>query len=160
MWRFDDPYCLVLIHRNTEIDHSGVFSDVRAVLASVGCPDEDLEKLPLNNAMKTASSRDAGVHTTRFELDSGYVEMGSRLGEGGIGSVEPVRLVLNAVDTSQFERAQGTLHFDAEEHGTSRRIVVQVLGSEARLRIFAQCKREDIYQIVERLWAYNTGEAN
>ena len=51
--------------------------------------------------------------------------------------------------------AQGVLHFAAEEHGVSRRIAVQIYGSEARVRIWAQCKREDVRQILTYLWDYN-----
>jgi hypothetical protein len=82
--------------------------------------------------------------------------MASTLAEGGIESVEPVRLVLQSVDTAQFDRAQGMLHFAAEEHGISRRVAVQVFGSEARLRIWAQCKRDDVFQLLSLLWGYNS----
>jgi hypothetical protein len=156
-WRFDNPYCAILIHRNTEIDHEAVFAEVRRALKAIGCPDEPLARIRLSEAVKSAAMKAKGVHTTRFELDEGYVEMGSLLAEGGIEMVEPVRLALHAVDTSQFDRAQGMLHFAAEEHGVSRRIAVQVYGSEARLRIWAQCKREDVSQILQLLWDYNKG---
>ena len=154
-WRFDDPYCAILIHRNTEIDHDEVFAEVRATLKAIGAPDTPSVRIQLSQAMKIAAAKGKGVHSTRFELDSGYVEMASTLPEGGIDAVEPVRLVLHSVDASQFDRAQGMLHFAAEEHGMSRRIAVQVYGSEGRLRIWAQCKREDVFQILAYLWGYN-----
>ncbi|MCA1494172.1 hypothetical protein I6F11_25035 [Ensifer sp. NBAIM29] len=154
-WRFSEPYCAILIHRNTEIDHNEVFSDIRAALAAIGCPDAPFVRIPLSQAVKVAATKDKGVHSTRFELDSGYVEMASTLPEGGIESVEPVRVVLQTVDTTQFDRAQGMLHFAAEEYGMSRRIAVQVYGSEARVRIWAQCKRDDVFQILKLLWSYN-----
>jgi hypothetical protein len=156
-WRFADSYCAILIHRNTEIDHDAVFGDIRAALAAIGCPDAALEPIPLSEAVKGAAAKDKGVHSTRFELDGGYVEMASTLPEGGIESVEPVRLVLKSVDTSQFDRAQGMLHFAADQHGVSRRIAVQIYGSEGRIRIWAQCKREDVWQILKFLWDYNSG---
>lgn len=155
-WRFADPYSAILIHRNTEIDHDAVFVDVRAALAAIGCPDLPFVRIQLSEAVKVAATKGKGVHSTRFELDSGYVEMASTLPDGGIESVEPVRLVLETVDTTQFDRAQGMLHFAIEEHGVSRQIAVQVYGSEARLRVWAQCKREDVYQILGTLWSYNS----
>jgi len=154
-WNFGDPYCAVLIHRNTEIDHGQVFQDVRAVLSAIGCPDVPFLRIPLNRAVKVAATTSKGTHSARFELDAGYVEVASTLAEGGIDAVEPVRMVLHNVDTSTFDRAQGMLHFAAEEDGTSRRLAVQVYGSEARLRIWAQCKREDVSQILKLLWGYN-----
>lgn len=156
-WRFADAYCAILIHRNTEIDHEEVFANIRAALTAIGCPDAPLERIPLSEAVKGAAAKDKGVHSTRFELDGGYVEMASTLPEGGIESVEPVRLVLKSVDTSQFDRAQGMLHFAADQHGVSRRIAVQIYGSEGRIRIWAQCKREDVWQILKFLWDYNSG---
>ncbi|MER8583356.1 hypothetical protein NKG95_32545 [Mesorhizobium sp. M1423] len=155
-WRFGDPYCAILIHRNTEIDHDAVFADICAALAAIGCSDVPFTRIPLSQAVKVAATKDKGLHSTRFELDSGYVEMASTLPEGGIESVEPVRVVLHAVDASQFDRALGMLHFAAEEHGMSRRIAVQVYGAEARLRIWAQCKRADVFQILKVLWGYNS----
>jgi len=156
-WRFADSYCAILIHRNTEIDHDDVFADIRSALTAIGCPDVAFKRIPLNEAVKGAAANDKGVHSTRFELDGGYVEMASTLPEGGIESVEPVRLVLKSVDTSQFDRAQGMLHFAADQHGVSRRIAVQIYGSEGRIRIWAQCKREDVWQILKFLWDYNSG---
>jgi hypothetical protein len=154
-WRFGDAYCAILIHRNPEIDHGAVFGDIRAALAEIGCPDVPFVLIPLSQAVKMAATKGKGVHSTRFELDSGYVEMASTLPDGGIESVEPVRVVLQTVDANQFDRAQGMLHFAAEEHEVSRRIAVQVYGSEARLRIWAQCKRDDVFQILSLLWAFN-----
>jgi hypothetical protein len=156
VWNFNDPYCAILIHRNTEIDHREVFEEVRAVLSAIGCPDAPFVRISLNQAVKVAATKSKGAHSARFELDAGYVEVASTLAEGGIDSVEPVRVVLNNVDTKTFDRAQGMLHFAAEEDGTSRRLAVQVYGSEARLRIWAQCKREDVSQILKLLWGYNS----
>ncbi|QCG68118.1 hypothetical protein [Pseudomonas veronii] len=154
-WRLGDRYCAILIHRNPDIDHDAVLVDIHAALVAIGCPDVPFVRIQLTQAVKVAATKDRIVHSTRFGLDNGYVEMASTLPEGGIESVEAVRVVLQAVDTSQFDRAQGMLHFAAEEHGMSRRIAVQVYGSEARLRIWAQCKREDVFKIVELLWDYN-----
>lgn len=155
-WRAGEPYAAILIHRNPDIDHKAVFAEVRATLAAFGCADTAPAPIPLSQAVKVAAAQGRGVHSTRFELDGGYVELASTLAEGGIEAVEPVRVVLQAVDTGQFDRAQGMLHFAAEEHGTSRRIAVQVYGREGRLRIWAQCKREDIVRILELLWGYNS----
>lgn len=155
-WNFGDRYSAILIHRNTEIDHDQVFKDMRAVLTSIGCPDAAFVRIPLSQAVKNAATKGKGTHSARFELDAGYVEVASTLAEGGIDAVEPVRIVLQNVDTSKFDRAQGMLHFATDDDGTSQRVAVQVYGSEARLRICAQCKREDVSQILKLLWGYNS----
>ncbi|WP_437880086.1 hypothetical protein [Pseudomonas sp. LRF_L74] len=154
-WRFAEPYCAVLIHRNPDIEHKAVFSEVRGTLKKLGCPAAASVPIPLNQAVKVAAMQGKGVHSTRFELESGYVEMASTLPEGAIDAVEPVRVVLQSVDPDQFDRAQGMLLFSVEGHGTSRPLAVQVHGHEGRLRILAQCKREDVLRIVELLWGYN-----
>lgn len=155
-WRFDSPYCVILIHRNTEIDHDEVFAKIAATLADFGCPHVPFARISMSEAVKRAAREHSSVHSTRFETDGGFVEMASTLPEGGIGTVEPVRLVLHSVDSAQFARAQGMLHFIAEEHGVSRKIAVQVYGEDARLRIWAQCKRDDVFQILSMLWAFNS----
>ena len=154
-WRFDSPYCVILIHRNTEIDHGEVFAQITATLADFGCPHVPFDRISMSEAVKRAAREHSSVHSTRFETDGGFVEMASTLAEGGIDTVEPVRLVLHSVDSAQFARAQGMLHFIAEEHGVSRKIAVQVYGEEARLRIWAQCKRDDVFQILSMLWDFN-----
>lgn len=65
-------------------------------------------------------------------------------------------MVLQAVDTDQFDRANGMLNFVSLEHGTSRDISVEIFGAEAKLRIWAQCKREDVLTVLELIWEYNT----
>lgn len=154
-WRFGDDYCLILIHRNPDIKHHEVFATVNGTLALFGCEGLPLRLQPLMHAIRTSSQR-AGVKTTRFERDSGYVELGSSLPGLGIEAVESVRVVLQAVDTDQFDRANGMLNFVSLEHGTSRDISVEIFGAEAKLRIWAQCKREDVLTVVELIWEYNT----
>jgi hypothetical protein len=154
-WRFGDDYCLILIHRNPDIKHHEVFATVNGTLALFGCEGLPLRLQPLMHAIRTSSQR-AGVKTTRFERDSGYVELGSSLPGLGIEAVESVRVVLQAVDTDQFDRANGMLNFVSLEHGTSRDISVEIFGAEAKLRIWAQCKREDVLTVLELIWEYNT----
>jgi hypothetical protein len=154
-WRFGDDYCLILIHRNPDIKHHEVFATVNGTLDLFGCEGLPLRLQPLMHAIRTSSQR-AGVKTTRFERDSGYVELGSSLPGLGIEAVESVRVVLQAVDTDQFDRANGMLNFVSLEHGTSRDISVEIFGAEAKLRIWAQCKREDVLTVLELIWEYNT----
>lgn len=155
-WRFGDDYCLILIHRNPDIKHHEVFEAINQTLEHFGCGGLPLRLEPLMQAIRTSAQRANGVQSTRFERDSGYVELGSSLPGMGIEAVESVRVVLQAVDTDQFDRAKGMLNFVALEHGTSRDISVEVFGAEAKLRIWAQCKREDVLTVLRLIWEYNT----
>lgn len=154
-WRYADPYAAILIHRNPAIEHKAVFAAIQALLADLGLPDQPFTRIELSQAIRSSSRRVRGVQSTRFEMDGGYIEMASTLPGGGIESVEPVRVVLQSVDVNQFDRAQGMLNFVAEEHGTSRSFSVEVFGAEAKLRIWAQCKREDVMTILQLIWAFN-----
>lgn len=155
-WRFDDPYAAILIHRNPAIDHAVVRNDVRTVLSDIGCPDEPIASLELSRAVKKAAKSMNGAHSTRFDTEGGFVQMASTLADGGIEAVEAVRVVLHAVDVEKFERAQGMFHFLTEEHGVSRKLAVQIFGEEGRLRIWAQCKRDDVLQILRTVWEHNS----
>lgn len=154
-WQFGNEYCLVLIHRNPDIEHNEVFQAIWEMLALFGCGGLPLQLVPLMQALRTSAQRVNGVQSTRFELDSGYVELASTLSGMGIEGVGPVRMVLQAVNTEQFDRAQGILNFVAHEHGTSRDISIEVFSAEAKLRIWAQCKRDDVLIILQQIWGYN-----
>jgi len=125
------------------------------MLEQFGCVGMPLQLVPLTQAIRTSAQRANGVQSTRFELDSGYVELASTLPGMGIERVGPVRMVLQAVNTDQFARAQGILNFVANEHGTSRDISIEVFGAEAKLRIWVQCKRDDVLIIIQLIWGYN-----
>jgi len=154
-WRYLDPYCAILIQRSPQIDHTSVFSTIESLLTQLGITDAPFSRVGLTHAIHVSSLLANGAQSTRFELDDGYVEVAVNTPGSGIDSVEPVRLVLQSVDASQFDRAQGMLNFAAEEHGTSRSLSVEVFGEQARLRIWAQCKRDDVLRILRVVWECN-----
>ncbi len=154
-WRYDEPYCAIFIQRSPDIAHKEVIASIESMLCDICVMATPFKRINLMRAIHVSSRRVNGVQSTRFELDSGYVEIAATTPGGGIDSVEPVRLVLQSVDTSQFDRAHGMLNFAAEEHGTSRSLSVEVFGDEAKLRIWAQCKRDDVLRILSLIWEFN-----
>lgn len=154
-WCYDEPYCAILIQRSPDIDHEAVIASIESLLADTRVMSAPFKRIKLTRAIHVSSRRTNGVQSTRFELDSGYVEVAATTPGGGIDSVEPVRLVLQSVDMSQFDRAHGMLNFAAEEHGTSRSLSVEVFGDQSKLRIWAQCKRDDVLRILRLIWGFN-----
>ena len=116
---------------------------------------EPLKRIMLMEALRNSAKHAGSVQSTRYEMASGYVELGSLVPGGGIGAVEPVRVVLQSVDVDQFDRAKGYLNFASEEHGTSRNFSVEVFGNEAKMRIWAQCKREDVVTMLNLIMELN-----
>ncbi|WP_409488189.1 hypothetical protein ACK1U3_21325 [Pseudomonas promysalinigenes] len=154
-WRYAEPYCAIMIQRSSDLDHPAVFTAIQGLLSDLQLSHEPLKRIILTQAIRTSAKRAGGVQSTRFEIDSGYVEMASTIPGGGIDAVEPVRVVLQSVEVDKFDRAKGHLNFATEEHGTSRSFTVEVFGDEAKLRIWAQCKREDVITMLSQIWEFN-----
>lgn len=80
----------------------------------------------------------------------------STLSEGGIDAVEAVREVRRGVEDANFAAADGMFSFAAEKYGQlSRTIKMEGHGLESRLRIWVQCKREDVYTVLSVIWNNN-----
>lgn len=154
-WQYGAPYCAIMIQRSADIDHPAVFESIQAVFANVLTSHEPLKRIMLMEALRNSAKHAGSVQSTRYEMASGYVELGSLVPGGGIGAVEPVRVVLQSVDVDQFDRAKGYLNFASEEHGTSRNFSVEVFGNEAKMRIWAQCKREDVVTMLNLIMELN-----
>ena len=152
-WRFIDDHCVILIHRNKDIDHIEARAVVWNALYEIGVCAEPCSRLLLTDAVKAASKKE-GTKQTRMEVDGGYVELKSTLQDGGIQQVEAVRHVRNAVDDSEFVRAQGMFAVN-KDNQTGGAVSVEVSGEEGRIRIWAQCKREFVYFVIDHFIALN-----
>jgi hypothetical protein len=157
-WRFVDAHCAILVHRNKDIDHSEAMAIVWQALQALEICDAPCARLSLSEAVKAASKK-KGTKNTRLEADGGFVELVSTLKDGGIDEVEAVRHARNAVNDAEFARAQGM--FDIETGGEAgETIAVQVFGSEGRLRLWAQCKRDVVYAVVDHVMKHNDPAAD
>jgi hypothetical protein len=157
-WRLDDPYCAVLIElRNEGDDHEQTLKQIWNDLTEVGLVPDPLVMIRLSSAIKTLSRKtEATVQSTRLTTEGGHVELVSTLTRGGIEAVEAVREVRRGVEDANFSAADGMFNFMAEQHKRlSRMIKVQGYGTESRLRIWVQCKREDVYVVLAIIWANN-----
>lgn len=153
-WRFGDDYCGILIHRNKDIDHNEARASVWRELQVLGLCIAPLALITLSQAVKT-KSKGEGTHSSRFDNKEGYVELGSKKVDGGIEEIEAVRQAREGIDDDAFDDTSGMFLFKQEEGKLSDNVSVQVFGKEGRLRLWARCRRSDVYELVSRILKAN-----
>lgn len=155
-WRFADPFCAVMIQLAVEGDaHSPIHARVREDLKHIKLFKTNPDRIPLSQAFKNMTlQNDTRVQSTRMMTDGGHVDVVSTLTEGGIGDVEALLEARRGVNDRSFAGADGQFHFLQAKHAAlSRNIKVQGYGVESRVRVWVQCKREDVYVILGVIWA-------
>lgn len=152
-WRYSDGHCAILIHRNKDIDHSSAMGVVWSALKAISVSEQPCEVLPLIKAVKSASKQ-KGTKSTRLEADGGFVDLVSTLDDGGIDKVAAVRQARHAMNDNDFARAQGLFSLGTAD-GLKQQMSVQVFGAAAQLRLFAQCRRDDVHAIIAYFLKHN-----
>lgn len=158
-WRLGDSYCAVMVQLPNEDDeHEQALNRVWQDLGEVGLVRSPLAKVELSPAFKKFSrTKEATVKSAKFATHGGHVALVATLSEGGIDDVEAVRNVRRGVEDASFATADGVFSFSAEKYEQlSRTIKMEGYGSESRLRIWVQCKREDVYTVLSVIWKNNT----
>lgn len=154
-WRFSDPFIAILIHRSKEIDHSTAIEQVWREVSALGLCAARTARISLSRAVKSASDGDVETKSTRFGTDDGHVEMVSNLASGGINDVAAVRQARLGLNVDDFPRAEGAFVMDEEGFNLSRDLSIKVVGSIGHVAIWAHCKRDDIYTVLDNLIALN-----
>jgi hypothetical protein len=157
-WRPGDPYCAIMVQlANEGEEHAQALGQVWQDLRDLGVTRSPLTKIRLGAAFKNLSRKtDATVQSTRLLTEGGHVELVSTLSVGGIDDVEAVRNVRRGVEDASFATADGIFSFTAEKYKElSRTIKMEGYGKDSRLRIWVQCKREDVYTIISVIWRNN-----
>lgn len=155
-WRFADPYCAVMIQLPIEGDgHRDVHALVWKDLKQIGIFENDPARVPLSEAFKAMTlKQDTIVQSTRMMTNGGHVDVVSTLSDGGIAEVRALREARRGVDDKDFAGTDGMFHFLQDQHqGLSRNLKVQGYGLESRVRVWVQCKREDVYHVLGVIWA-------
>lgn len=155
-WRFADPFCAVMIQFAVEGDaHLPIHKQVRDDLKQIGLFGADPERIPLSQAFKRMTlQNNTLVQSTRMMTDGGHVDVVSTLSEGGIGDVEALLEARRGVNDNSFAGADGQFHFLQTKHDKlSRNVKVQGYGVESRVRVWVQCRREDVYIVLGEIWA-------
>lgn len=156
-WRFGEPYCAIFIQLpNSGSLHDGAIGTVFDDLAEAELIGEPLKRLALTEAVKRSSQdKKVIVQSTKMGAPGGYVEMAATAA-GGINDIQAVREARKAVDDSLFSSADGMFGFvTGAQTGFTMPVKAQVYGAESRIRIWAQCTREDVYRVVRYFWSKN-----
>ena len=150
-WRFTDPYCAVLMQLPHEGNvHGAALGVVWGDLASIGIAKRPLDKIPLSDAFKRLSrNTDIVVRTSKRMAAGGYVELGATLPDTSISAVDGVKELLKGVTDDKFHKADGVFGLDKATHSLEKTIKFQGYGDDSRLRVWVQCKRDDIFFLLK-----------
>lgn len=157
-WRFGDPYSAILVQLpHKEGLHEGAIATVFDDLATIGIIVAPLKLVRLTKAVKASSTdKKVVVQSTRMGAQDCYVELATTSDGVGIEDVEAVRESRKAVNDKLFSSAEGLFGFIAKAHPTvSMPVKAQVSGSEGRIKIWAQCTRDDVYVVTDYFWSKN-----
>ncbi|WP_447753336.1 hypothetical protein [Sphingopyxis fribergensis] len=159
-WRFSDPYAAMMIQLPNEGDqHDEAMKRVWADLVAANLTPAPLERHRLTAAFKSLSreSKGAIVQSVKLVTDGAYIDLVSTSAKGaGIGDVEAVRQVRRGADDTAFADTDAMLEYRPTEYETlSRNIKIHGYGMQSRIRIWVQCKKEDVYFVIADVWAHN-----
>jgi hypothetical protein len=86
----------------------------------------------------------------------GYISLVATLETGGIEEVEAVNEARRGVNLDAFQSADGRYRLGREEHETlSKDINFEIFGATSRVRIWVNCKKDDVYYVTNLLWEQN-----
>lgn len=157
-WVVGKPYSAVFIQLPNEGTlHADATNEVWRVLVELGLIEVPLPRVPLTKSVHGFRQDAAQVTATSAKLhaEGGYAEFVTTLPEGGIDQVEALRKLDRAVEDDDFPRADGKFKLSDEVHdGLSRPLTVEVIGGDSRIRLWVQCKREDVYLLTDLLWEH------
>jgi len=162
-WRFNDPYAAVMIQLPNEGDqHDAAMKRVWADIKAANVAPAPLARHRLTAAFKALSRNNKGaiVQAVKLVTDGAYIDLVSTSAEGaGIGDVEAVRQVRRGVDDTAFADTDAMLEYRPAEYAAlSRNIKIHGYGVQSRIRIWVQCKKEDVYFVLADVWAHNKEE--
>lgn len=157
-WVAGKPYSAIFIQLPNEGTlHADAINEVWRVLAELTLIKTPLPRVPLTRSVHGFRQDAASVTATSAKLhaEGGYAEFVTTLPEGGIEQVEALRKLDRAVDDEDFPKADGRFKLSDEVHkGLSRPLTIEVIGGDSRVRVWVQCKREDVYLLTDLLWEH------
>lgn len=150
-WRFADPYCSVLLQLPHENDtHQIALGVVWEDIKALGVAPAPLSRVALSKSFAKLS-RDPTIVTqnSKRAVPGGFVIVGSTTPSSGIDKVEAVREVFKSVDDTKFNEADGIFAVSKGKHAPlAKPIKIQGYGEDSRLRVWAQCKRDEVFDLL------------
>lgn len=158
VWQFDLPYSAVFLQiPNEGHDHVDALGLVHEQLRVTGLALRPLARVPLSNAAKRlGTSARASAKSQTMHTHGGYVALVATLETGGIEEVEAVNEARRGVNADAFASADGRYRLGKNEHPTlSKDVNFEVFGGTSRVRIWVNCKKDDVYYVTNLLWEQN-----
>jgi hypothetical protein len=158
VWQFDLPYSAVFLQLPNEgHDHRDALGLVHEQLRQTGLALRPLARVPLSNAAKRlGTSARASAKSQTMHTHGGYISLVATLETGGIEEVEAVKEARRGVNLDAFQSADGRYRLAREEHKTlSKDINFEIFGATSRVRIWVNCKKDDVYYVTNLLWEQN-----
>jgi hypothetical protein len=158
-WRFDRPFCGLFVQlAYNDPAHDVVFEEVWDVLIAIGAAATRVNPIPLVRAVRTLGELDGSVERgSKWSTDGGYVDIYADA-IGGIAAVGPVARARQGIDVAQFSSADGQFELPTRDAvpGAAARLKLSIYGGEGRIRITSQCRRQQVYDLVDEIWRQNT----
>jgi hypothetical protein len=144
---------------NTGPIHEETLKKVMAVLREIGLCENQLNTIPITNAVNTMSTTSSIAKTTsrRLKAEGGHIDLVSDNPDSSINEIEAIRKVNRAADPSDFPSSEGKFKLDHQIHTSlSKDMKMEIFGIESRIRIWVKCKRDDVYSVIGIIWASNS----
>jgi hypothetical protein len=158
-WQFDKPYCAILLQLPHEGSvHQDCMKEVWDVIAATGLAKVAPAAVRLSDSVNAFSEDDKKITASgrTMRTDGGHVDFVSTVPDRGIAQIAALRTVSSAIDTKKFQSADGKFRLSTEKHtALSRAVNIDIYGSQSRIRITVQCRREDVYYMTNLIWDKN-----
>lgn len=154
LWEFDEPFCAIYItHPNEPGVHEQVLTQIWLDLSTLAVTPIPLQKISLSESFSRLNQKpELKVNSVKMNVDGGHVNLVATAPETGIHDVEAIRHAQNGIDANQFTSSDGVFHFNEENlPGLSKQVKVEGSGTDSRIRIWAQCTREEVGLIVSEV---------
>jgi hypothetical protein len=154
VWEFGKPFCAVYItHPNEHGVHEQVLAQVWADLNTFAVTGAPLQKISLSSSFSNLNQKpELKVNSVKLNVDGGHVNLVATAPQTGIHDIEAIRQAQIGIDANQFSSSDGIFHFNEENlPGLSKQVKVEGSGTDSRIRIWAQCTREDVGLIVNEV---------
>lgn len=166
-WVFANSHATVYLHASIEeSEHQLVLNEIWEILDKflVGTPP--LSKIELDPAVARFDSAAPGPvaqsvasEAATYNAPGGYVSFVSTVPDHGYDQVAALNNVRAALDPGDFSNSHGRflLPKGNQDNLPSRDIKFQIHGKANRIRIWVQCKREDVLHTLTEIIAAATG---
>jgi hypothetical protein len=157
-WAIGSAYCgLFNPLPNEGTIHDDTQKLVEGELVRLGLMPGPLEKIDLTKAFRKLLGNDrAGVQRGRLGVDGGHLDLVANEGLN-LADVAALRNARRGINFQDFRTADGKFNFLQKTFPNLERDAIKIegFGVDRRIRIWVQCKRADVYEVLREVWRQN-----